>query len=1546
MSERIGRYEIQAEIGRGGFGRVYKAFDPMVGRVVAIKVLLPETNDPEFLTRFKMEATTAGNLHHPNLVTIHEFGEDNGSQFLVMEYLDGEDLQSIIRSRKPLTIHEKVEVMQQVAAGLYCAHENNVIHRDIKPSNVMVLRDNLVKLMDFGIARLTRSDTTRFTKAGFLVGTLNYMSPEQFRDAEVDALCDIWAFGVIYYEFLTGRFPFEGTSTPAILYSITSVEPPAPATLIPECPEALSQMIMKTLAKDRDLRYQSLQEFQLDVGPLLLDMRRQRSNELLPEARTLFEQERGEEAQRLVRRILDLDPMNVEARQLRERIQKMAQQQAIVPKIVALKKSGQEQLSHKRYAEAIQSFENALRLDSSNTEIRVLLEDARNAVGQYKRAQELAEAAAALVEKREFEAAHEIVRQAFEVDPANQRAREVMARVQHAFDSQERRREVEQIVRKAKGFIQHGQFDEALGVLVDARTRLHEPLEVLEAIEEAETGKRKRAERDRLERALRDAGELLRQERVEEAENLLHPLRKAAPDDPAIAQALQRCAEVRRVLERREAVRRVTERTKTLQQDGELERAVALVQRALQEFQNDPNLTGLLRDSELLLRQRDERRAIDETLREARDLRTAGDMAGASKLLAEAQRKYGDVPALLSLAKEIGKDLRAKEDREAAQIVANEVRILAARSEWTAASAKLRDALQRFPAEPELTALSESVERGLKEEAAGKEREAAIDTARGMYQRGKMDDAAAEVRTIRGKYGDWPALAQLGREIESAREFRERRRAVEKTANEARERIAASQWDAARNVLQQGLAQYPSEPELTALLDSIERGLNEQQSRKKRDEILRGARALESQGKDADALAALDEGLKQFGGDPELFSARAALAMRSAERQRAGDISARVDRISQAIDSGQFDAARREIDDATRHFGDQGQLRRLSEELDVKQRMAELDATARTIEQLVARGALAEAKQRMQEALAGHPRDARLLRLQQTLESEGVFLEALQRVEQHLGTHRLDLAENALRSAAGMKPGDEKIAKLTQRIAKERERLAGERAKTLKKAQELTARAAFEEAGTLLRGLQDAHPEDAEVMRALDEMNSARGAHIKRQTYASRINDLENKRKADKPQLVKEAAAVLLAEFPGDPQARSLLDWAEQRLQEIGASSIHVPVVEPGISTGVKAGLALGLLLAAGGGSLLLLKQHDGKSAWNASPEKIPFQWRIGEGLPDPKQIGLSSSGGAVTLKASSSAPWLTVDPAETTPPNGFAIAIAPKDLPPGEYKAAVNIESASSQPKARKVDVTLRILPRTVQNPSSPGNSISSDVDLLTFEVRQGATMSDSKLIRVRGTGITRFNVTTRTPKGNWLHVTPSAAAIPSVVSVTVSADGLAPGPYQGEVILTGDKATDVLQRVPVSLRVREERVISSVKPNIDPVKPPVTEPVKPPVTDPVKPPVTDPVKPTDPGVTPSGTYAGIRRGVITWVGELAPGQKITITKDGLAAGGGSTTGRNIPGDVAINVDVRTQGIRLESAPSREDRYSRMVLVNQSTTSISLIQIAWTVRD
>jgi hypothetical protein len=184
---------------------------------------------------------------------------------------------------------------------------------------------------------------------------------------------------------------------------------------------------------------------------------------------------------------------------------------------------------------------------------------------------------------------------------------------------------------------------------------------------------------------------------------------------------------------------------------------------------------------------------------------------------------------------------------------------------------------------------------------------------------------------------------------------------------------------------------------------------------------------------------------------------------------------------------------------------------------------------------------------------------------------------------------------------------------------------------------------------------------------------------------------------------------------------------------------------------------------------------------------------------------------------------------------------------------------------------------------------------------------------------------------------VSPNGSALPAALSVSVSAEGLQPGPYQGEVIVTAEGAPNVVHRIPVSLRVREpERTTVPTRP-VDVPKP---EPVKP-QPEPVKPPVDN----NPPPPTPTGPYTGLRRGTFTWSGELAPGARITINRAAVT-GGGNVNGRTFPGDVPINVEVPTQGIRIESAPAAGDRFSRIVLVNQSTSAISLIQIRWTVRD
>src|SRR5215469_13159363 len=306
---QIGRYKILGELGRGGFGRVYRAYDPTVGRPVAIKILTQVSDDT--CTRFRNEAMVAGNLGHKNIVTVYEYGTHEERPFLAMEYLEGQDLHHIIASRAPLTLLNKCNIMSQVADGLYCAHQSGVVHRDMKPANIKVLRDGTVKIMDFGIARLTHNaEAARLTQQGFLIGTLRYMAPEQLAGAEFTSLCDIFAYGVIYFEILTGKHPFDAPDAQSLMYKLTTGDPPSIRGLTPAVPPALEQVIARLLQKNSARRYQSLKEVQFDTEPVRIDLQRSRALELLGEAQEHFDNRSFEAAQKPLHEALALEPAN------------------------------------------------------------------------------------------------------------------------------------------------------------------------------------------------------------------------------------------------------------------------------------------------------------------------------------------------------------------------------------------------------------------------------------------------------------------------------------------------------------------------------------------------------------------------------------------------------------------------------------------------------------------------------------------------------------------------------------------------------------------------------------------------------------------------------------------------------------------------------------------------------------------------------------------------------------------------------------------------------------------------------------------------------------------------------------------------------------------------------------------------------------------------------------------------------------------------------------------------------------------------------------
>ena len=253
------RYELGRQLGAGGMARVYLGHDRLLDRKVAVKVLSePYASDPSFVERFRREASAAAGLNHPNIVAVYDRGEADGSYYIVMEYLSGPDLKQVIRSRAPLPPLEAIDDAQQILAALGAAHRRDVIHRDVKPQNVLVAEDGHLKVTDFGIARAgAESD---MTEAGSVIGTAQYLSPEQARGDEVTAASDCYAVGIVLYEMLTGRVPFDGGPPVAVAMKQITDPPVSPRIVEPSIPPELEAVVMRSLAKRPSERYRTAEE--------------------------------------------------------------------------------------------------------------------------------------------------------------------------------------------------------------------------------------------------------------------------------------------------------------------------------------------------------------------------------------------------------------------------------------------------------------------------------------------------------------------------------------------------------------------------------------------------------------------------------------------------------------------------------------------------------------------------------------------------------------------------------------------------------------------------------------------------------------------------------------------------------------------------------------------------------------------------------------------------------------------------------------------------------------------------------------------------------------------------------------------------------------------------------------------------------------------------------------------------------------------------------------------------------------------------------------
>jgi serine/threonine protein kinase len=427
--KKIDKYDVVDVIGRGGMGVVYKAIDRALDRFVAIKMVTSaDEGDGDLLKRFYREAQFTAKLRHQNIVTVYDLGEFSGKPYLVMEYLSGRSL-DVMLAGPPISLQQRIHCIWQVCNGLHYAHSRqpSIIHRDIKPANIVVGEEGTAKIIDFGIARLGQS---RNTRTGHIMGSYQYMSPEQINGSELDARTDIFSTGVVLYQTLTSRLPFEGSTISETLQNIMGAPPRPLLQFLKGYPARLDEVVTRALAKNREERYQSANEFAFDLLEIEEELKRGLFGSYLERAETLVRTGDYEQAKEELLQILEVDRQHARANELMHKVEQASTKEQRKSRAVHLQENAEEALKLNRLKEAVSYLDQAARLDPANAELRSFRERVAGMQARAERVSEILSRAERALRDEDFAEAQRAVREALRFDPESVRAKSFMGIVE------------------------------------------------------------------------------------------------------------------------------------------------------------------------------------------------------------------------------------------------------------------------------------------------------------------------------------------------------------------------------------------------------------------------------------------------------------------------------------------------------------------------------------------------------------------------------------------------------------------------------------------------------------------------------------------------------------------------------------------------------------------------------------------------------------------------------------------------------------------------------------------------------------------------------------------------------------------------------------------------------------------------------------------------------------------------------------------------------------------------------------------------------------
>ncbi|MBI3484600.1 MAG: protein kinase, partial [Acidobacteria bacterium] len=668
--KKLGKYEIIEELGRGAMGVVYKARDPLIGRLIALKTITAGLADnQELLQRFYREAQSAGGLQHPNIVTVHDLGEENQTPYIAMEFIEGTSLEALIQKKAPIPLSQKVGYIVQACRGLGYAHQRGVVHRDIKPANIMLTSEGVVKIVDFGIARVMAASKTQ---SGLFIGTVAYMSPEQVRGEHVDGRSDIWSVGVMFYELLTYVRPFAADNMAAMMFNIVSQETKPLREVLPQASAELEAALQKILKKETDDRYQSMEEVLLDLEPIHKRLQSDIVGELVTQGQQLIDTGDYAQARDVLRQAAQLDTAQTQVKHLLEKVNLELKREKVLPKLQEMVAKAQELLQAGKLPEAAAEGEAALKLDSSYGPARELMQQVRERKDVANLVKDGMQFSRKQLAEGDLTGAEKKVEEILALEKENPQVVELKRQIQEEKARREKKKTLSERLQRARSLWTEQKIGESIELLNELDKEFPNEPEVKSLLASAQADQGEQEKQNRL----AEARKLLGEQKFAESLAILDQALETSPNDSSVQRLRERVMEERKDHAKRIRLHHEHQALKKLVSDGNYKEAIQRANTLLDEFPGEFELTQLRDFAHSQQELAEYNKKLEGKIREVRALVEKADFKQAIAEVEKALVAFAGNAELLELQKAATSKKKELDDREKKEYIEKQLRAM------------------------------------------------------------------------------------------------------------------------------------------------------------------------------------------------------------------------------------------------------------------------------------------------------------------------------------------------------------------------------------------------------------------------------------------------------------------------------------------------------------------------------------------------------------------------------------------------------------------------------------------------------------------------------------------------------------------------------------------------------------------------------------------------------------------------------------------------------------------------------------------------------